>query len=123
MPGTDWYRRAVGLIADRVGGIELFVFSDDLDWAEAELRLDHPTTYVSHNRGAAHEDLRLLAGCRHHVLANSSFSWWGAWLGENPGQIAVAPSPWIRNAPEVDARGGARPLDHAADRGVGPAPV
>lgn len=99
MPEVDWYRRAVDLIATRIGGAELFVFSDDPDWSEAEFRPEHPTTYVRHNGHAAHEDLRLLAACSHHILANSSFSWWGAWLGEKPGQLAVAPNPWYRNVP------------------------
>ena len=116
MPGTDWYRRAVDLIATRIDGVELFVFSDDPDWSEAEFRPEHPTTYIRHNRRAPHEDLRLLAGCSHHVLANSSFSWWGAWLGEKPGQHAVAPSPWFRNAPGahrdvVPARWTTLPMD------------
>jgi glycosyl transferase family 11 len=99
LPGVEWYRLAVDLIATQAGGIELFVFSDDPDWSEAELRPDHPTTYVRHNGPAAHEDLRLLSACSHHVLSNSSFSWWGAWLGEKPDQLAVAPSPWFRRAP------------------------
>ena len=99
MPTVDWYRSAVDRVAARVDGIELFVFSDDPDWVLAEFRHDHPTTYVRHNGQAAHEDLRLLAACSHHILSNSSFSWWGAWLGEKPGQIAIAPTPWIRRAP------------------------
>ena len=100
-PGVEWYRRAVELIAGRVGDPELFVFSDDPDWSERELRPHHPATYVRHNPNAPHEDLRLLAACRHHVLANSSFSWWGAWLGGGDDQIAVAPSPWFRKVPEA----------------------
>ncbi len=98
MPGVAWYRRAVDLVAARVAEIELFVFSDDPEWSEANFQPHYPTTYIRHNGLAPHEDLRLLAACNHHILANSSFSWWGAWLGDKPGQLVVAPDPWFRNA-------------------------
>jgi hypothetical protein len=98
IPTVDWYRLAVDLVANRVSNVELFVFSDDPDWSEAHFRPGYPTTYIRHNGPAAHEDLRLLAACSHHVLSNSSFSWWGAWLGERPSQVVVAPSPWFRRA-------------------------
>lgn len=97
VPGVRWYETAVDLIAARVGPVELVVFSDDPDWCEAELRLAWPTTYIRHHLTEPHEDLRLLSTCRHHVIANSSFGWWGAWLGQAPGQVVVAPSPWFRH--------------------------
>jgi Glycosyl transferase family 11 len=93
---ADYYRRAVQLIAESVEGVRVFVFSDDPRWSRAHLDVGHPTIYVA-NEGdtAAHEDLRLMAACRHHVIANSSFSWWGAWLDDSPDKIVVAPRRWL----------------------------
>lgn len=98
--GLDYYRRAVELVAARAGGDPLvFAFSDEPAWAAENLRLGFPMRIVDHNAGgAATEDLRLMAACRHHVLANSSFSWWGAWLNPSPDKIVVAPTPWFRDA-------------------------
>ena len=96
----DYYRRAAALIAERSGADpRLFVFSDDPAWAQANLDLGFPMRVVDHN-GAdrASEDLRLMAACRHHVLANSSFSWWGAWLNPSADKIVVAPRPWFRDS-------------------------
>ena len=74
--GHDYYARAAALIAERAGGEpRLFVFSDDPAWAAENLRLGFPTHILDHNGDArASEDMRLMAACRHHILANSSFS-------------------------------------------------
>lgn len=91
----DYYRRAVAHIAERVEKPEFFVFTDDPDWVRANLSLGFPAYLIGHNGAAPVEDLRLMTLCRHHVVANSSFSWWGAWLGEKPGQTVCAPQTWF----------------------------
>ena len=100
----EYYEKAVAFVAHQVPNPELFVFSDDAAWARENLRFTHPTTHVTHN-GAdrPHEDMRLMSSCRHHVIANSSFSWWGAWLGDNPDKRVVAPREWFRRR-ELDTR-------------------
>jgi hypothetical protein len=105
--GIGYYERAVEHASSRFPGLEVFVFSDDPAWCRRELRLPVPVTYVDHNSDAeAHEDLRLMAGCRHHVVANSSFSWWGAWLEPSPGGLVVAPRQWFRDEalPDTDVQ-------------------
>jgi len=100
----EYYRTAAAEVANRVNDPHLFVFSDDMDWARAKLRLEHPTTFVAHN--GAHkdyEDLRLMSLCRHHIIANSSFSWWGAWLCTHPEKIVMAPKRWFKE-PSGDTR-------------------
>ncbi len=91
----DYYRRAVQHVAERVSKPEFFVFTDDPDWTRANLILDFPAYLITQNQNAPVEDLRLMTLCRHHIIANSSFSWWGAWLAGRPGQVACAPERWF----------------------------
>lgn len=87
----EYHRRAAALAAEGLERPEFFVFTDDPDWVAARLDLGAPFTLV---RGlSAHEDLRLLSLCRARAIANSSFSWWAAWLGA-PGRV-VAPARWF----------------------------
>jgi hypothetical protein len=92
----DYYKGAVDLIRAKVANPHLFVFSDDASWTRANLATDLPTTYVSANppdRGF--RDMQLMSRCRHHIIANSSFSWWGAWLNPRSDKIIVAPKKWF----------------------------
>lgn len=96
--GLDYYARAVTYIANRVNVPVFFIFSDDPAWARENIKLHHPMQIVDHN-GPDHgyEDMRLMSLCRHHIIANSSFSWWGAWLNPLPDKIVVAPERWFNN--------------------------
>jgi hypothetical protein len=99
----EYYRNAACLVGSQVSNLHFFVFSDEPDWARANLELGGATTFVTHNGSEkGYEDQRLMALCRHHIIANSSFSWWGAWLG-NSGGIVVAPKRWFI-AKELDTR-------------------
>jgi hypothetical protein len=92
----DYFRSAAQFIAERVGAIHLFVFSDDLEWCRDNLKLGMPTTFVAANApDRGFRDMQLMARCRHHVIANSSFSWWGAWLNPSPAKVVVAPHRWF----------------------------
>jgi hypothetical protein len=92
----SYYEKAFRLAEARLDQPEYFVFSDDLPWARENLPAPRPATFVDANtQKAAHEDLRLMAACRHHILANSSFSWWGAWLGAQEGALNIAPRYWM----------------------------
>ena len=94
----DYYRAAVAHVVGKVEKPEFFIFSDDIDWARANLLLDFPHHFVAHNQGAAsYIDMRLMSLCSYHVIANSSFSWWGAWLNPKPEKIVVAPRQWFAN--------------------------
>ena len=98
-----YYFEAIRLLVERVGESNAFVFSDDPDWAKENLKLGVPTCVVRHNppeRGF--EDLRLMIKCKHFIIANSSFSWWGAWLSANPNKLVFAPERWMRD-PELNS--------------------
>jgi len=93
-----YYRSAVDRISRQVSDPVFFVFSDDIAWARDNLHLGFETHFMDHNspeRGD--EDLRLMSACRHHIIANSSFSWWGAWLCSNSQKIVYAPQKWFNN--------------------------
>ena len=95
----DYYQAAVRRIAESVPQPHFFFFSDEPEWAAANLRVDHPVTIVTGNDAShSYEDLRLMSLCRHHIIANSSFSWWGAWLNANPDKIVIAPTRWFAGA-------------------------
>ncbi len=96
----DYYRAATKLMRDRVKTPRLFVFSDDIDWCKGNLDLGKDTVFVEGNTGmASYEDMRLMSACQHHIIANSTFSWWGAWLGANPDKIVIAPKRWFNDLP------------------------
>lgn len=92
----NYYSAALGHLASELGDFRAFVFTDDPTWARENLNFDVETTVLP-GPGARpdHEDLWLMAACHSFVIANSSFSWWGAWLGEQDGKRVVAPKRWF----------------------------
>lgn len=98
----DYYRMAIRYFADRIGQPYFFVFSDDIAWAKYNLKMDFPCQYIDHNHGEdSYNDMRLMSICRHHIIANSSFSWWGAWLNPSLDKIVVAPKKWFSNNNDI----------------------
>jgi hypothetical protein len=76
--------------------LHFFVFSDDPQWVASNMHVTGPSTIVDHNGPEeAHEDLRLMSLCRNHILANSTFSWWAAWLKSSRSGIVIAPQKWF----------------------------
>jgi len=92
--GLTYYRRAMQKIAERVSHPRFYVFTNDPEFVQENLRNAFTTVCVTHNTGQkSYEDMRLMSCCRHHIIANSSFSWWGAWLNSNTDKIVIGPSP------------------------------
>ena len=95
---AEYYARATRIIKERLSSPQFFIFSDDPDWVRENFRVPCPMTVVAHNSGKRdHEDMRLMSACRHNILANSSFSWWGAWLNSEPSKIVIAPQRWYNS--------------------------
>lgn len=93
--GIDYYRRSVEIMDRLVDRPQFFVFSDDPEWANQNLGFIPGTVFVTNNgTDCACDDLRLMSTCSHHIIANSSFSWWGAWLGNYAGKKIIAPAQW-----------------------------
>jgi hypothetical protein len=92
----SYYQQAVAALKLRCPELEVFVFSDEPQWAKDHLVLGVPTHIVdAHTAEQGHLDMALMRQCHHHIIANSSFSWWGAWLCTHPGQQVIAPRQWF----------------------------
>lgn len=90
----EYYRDAVAYVRDKIEAPSFYVFSDDIDWAATHLDLPQ-AEFINWNAGTdSWQDMMLMSRCRHHVICNSTFSWWGAWLGVNPDKMVVAPERW-----------------------------
>lgn len=96
LPQT-YYSEALMHLASKLPKIDLFIFSDDIEWVKANLDLStHKIHFVNHNTGAnSFQDMALMSLCDHHIIANSSFSWWGAWLNPSKDKIVIAPKRWF----------------------------
>ena len=93
---ADYYAKAIAFVAARCTKPEFFFFSDDALWPREHLKTGFPQHYVTSNRGSdGYNDMRLMSHCRHHIIANSSFGWWGAWLNPSLDKIVVAPRRWF----------------------------
>lgn len=92
----DYYIDAVKYVTDRINKPKFFIFSDDIQWVKENLKIDFPCCYIDHNKGSeSYNDMRLMSMCQHHIIANSSFSWWGAWLNPNQKKLVLAPKKWF----------------------------
>jgi len=99
LPET-YHQDAIRLLRDRHDGIRFCVFSDDIPWCRDHFK--QPGFFFADCPDAAGDpfiDLRLMAACDHHIIVNSSYSWWGAWLNPDPEKIVVSPSLWMKNLP------------------------
>ncbi len=93
--GTTYYENALAYLESNVSDAKYFVFSDDIQWVKDNLKLQN-ATYVDHNTGEnSYLDMYLMSLCRHNIIANSTFSWWGAWLNSNPDKIVIMPEKWL----------------------------
>lgn len=100
----SYYARALEYVCSKLAKPHVFVFSDDPDWAFANLHLQVPMIIVSNSQMQDYEELQLMSMCTNHIIANSSFSWWGAWLASGNKKIVVAPEQWMSGHSKIDSR-------------------
>ncbi len=98
----DYYRKAIALIEARVSRPQYFIFSDDATWCRQAFAFLGPTAQVVENDDQDWADMALMSRCKHNIIANSSFSWWAAWLNTNPEKIVIAPKKWFMDKAAYD---------------------
>lgn len=90
--GLDYYKNAIAKIKQTINKPHFFIFSDDLAWARDNLNFIDNITFITLEATTPdHEEIALMSLCQHNIIANSSFSWWGAWLNQNPAKIVITP--------------------------------
>lgn len=97
--GEAYYRSAMEIIANKVGNPIFYIFSNDIEWVKTNMNFEPYTIrYREEKRQVSDlEELFVMAGCRHAIISNSTFYWWGAWMIENPDKIVIAPKNWFVN--------------------------
>lgn len=94
----EYYENAINKITDGLVNPYLFIFSDEPDWVRKNISFPFQSEVVDingdHNN---YWDIQLMKTCKHNIIANSGFSWWGAWLNENPDKRVIAPKKWINH--------------------------
>jgi len=92
---TDYYKKAMEYTNSKLKNPKYIIFSDDIKWVKENLQLSKNVIYIENNVWKWYEDLRLMYSCANHIIANSTFSWWGAYLGKNKNKIIIAPNKWF----------------------------
>lgn len=93
---VEYYQSAISKLMEDTGVNHFFAFSDDIAWTKENLMFPVPVTFVDHNHGKeSYRDMILMSQCNHQIIANSSFSWWGAWLNPGENKVVIAPANWF----------------------------
>lgn len=91
----DYYKEAIRIIKEKIGQVEIFVFSDDPEWVKNNFTQLFPFTLVSNGSFSIPEELTLMSFCKHNIIANSTYSWWAAWLNKNNDKMVISPKKWF----------------------------
>lgn len=94
---TEYYNEAISIIKEKVANPRFFVFSNDIEWVKQNLDIPEAVYVNNNNNENSFRDMQLMSLCKHNIIANSSFSWWGAWLNRNSGKVVIAPKKWFHN--------------------------
>lgn len=94
----NYFFRSIDYIGKKIKNPVFFFFSDDINWVKENFAIKHPCVFIDFNNILnSYEDMRLMSQCKHNIISNSSFSWWGAWLNPNSNKIVIAPRKWFND--------------------------
>jgi hypothetical protein len=91
----DYYLKSIEIMKSKYQNISFFIFSDDMPWTKKNLNIKNAIYVENELNRIPHEDIYLMTLCNHNIIANSSFSWWGAWLNKNINKLIIAPKIWF----------------------------
>ncbi len=96
----DYYTNSINFIKSKLANdsIKIYVFSDDIDWCKQNIKINDSHYFVPNNQKEDFEDLILMSNCSHNIIANSTYSWWAAWLNSNQKKIVVCPKRWFNDS-------------------------
>lgn len=98
-----YYNEAIRIICEKVEDPVFYVMSDDINWVKNNIHFNVPVIYrEDHMIGNAHEEMMFMSACKHAIIPNSTFHWWGAWLINNPNKIVITPAPWFADNTKID---------------------
>ena len=93
----SYYKKALADITKKIEHPTLYIFSDEIDWCKSNFNFEYPSVFIDSNSpNTGPEDMQLMSSAKHMIIANSSFSWWAAWLNANPDKIIYAPLKWFK---------------------------
>ncbi|MFC2128719.1 alpha-1,2-fucosyltransferase [Bacteroidota bacterium] len=98
----SYYKDTLKYLENALNNFRLFIFSDDINWVRDNYNLNYNNIIYVDNVGKDYEQMRLMSLCKHQIISNSTFSWWAAWLNNNPDKIVIAPKQWFRNRDTSD---------------------
>jgi hypothetical protein len=97
-----YYESAIAYIQRKVEKPIFYVFSDDIEWCKENVKIPEPCFYIDNLNKPSSHDMQLMSLCKHNIISNSTYSWWAAWLNQNPGKIIIAPDKWFADSRETD---------------------
>lgn len=94
----EYFKKALDAIEERVAGKKhIFYTTDDIEWVKANIQFPYESSFISRQGIQDYEEIHIMKECDHFIISNSSFSWWPAWLSENPNKIVIAPKNWVKD--------------------------
>lgn len=94
---NNYYYKSVDLIKKHISNPKFFIFSDDIEWCKENFKLDNATYIGKEIDTFKHNSFKLMCACKHSIIANSTYSWWSAWLSTNKNKIIISPKMWYKN--------------------------
>lgn len=100
---AEYFEKAIHYVTEKIPNRKIYVFSDDLEWVKSNIQLNDNVIFIPNYKVSQFAYIELMSFCRHHIISNSSFSWWGAILNEKPKSIVICPEKWTLTSDDTIA--------------------